>query len=93
MPTLTGTIVDVTGQDISANQIYRITVKADDTRISDTAGGLVSTRAITLPSTPDIEINLEPGMAVLTVVAAGFNISARLQVADGMTTLREALKL
>lgn len=85
MPTLTGTLADVTGQTIS---VRRVSVKATTTRTH--GGGLTTTVPAWLDADGTITVDLQPGPATLTAILDTGQVAIHLHVQDHHTTLHES---
>lgn len=93
MPTLTGSLHDVTGVELTPAMIRRLFVKAPAERASVTNGGvLIVSAPVDLPASGALSIVLEPGPAVLVVdTYAGGPNTYELHVTADMTLLSEAV--
>ena len=93
MPTLTGSVADVTGVALSPAQIRQVFVKAPGERPSLADGGvLIVSAPVQLGSSGSLSVTLEPGPAVLTVdTYAGGPDVYDLYVTADMTLLSEAI--
>lgn len=94
MPTLTGTIADVTGTRIPPTEVVEVLVKAPAPRVSGGNPSQVIT-TVTVPVTVEtngsISVTLDPGVAVLVVRTVKSHDTFSLQVTADMTTIREAI--
>lgn len=94
MPTLTGTIADVTGTPIPVDDVVKVEVKAPAPRV---AGGntaqLITTTTfpVTVTGNGSLSVTLDPGVAVLTIRTFRSHDTFELRVTADMTTLREAI--
>lgn len=93
MPTLTGTLKDVTGVELLAPMIRRVFVKAPMHRPSlADGGGLIVSAPVDLDRSGVLSVELEPGPAVLVVdTFAGGPDTYELHVTADMTLLSEAV--
>ena len=93
MPTLTGTLADVTGTELAPAQIARVYVKAPGNRPSLADGDLLIVSApVTLDLSGNLAVDLEPGPAVLVVdTHHGGPDVYELHVTADMTLLAEAV--
>lgn len=93
MPTLTGTVADVTGTDLASAQIRRVYVKARAHRPSVTDGEmLIVTAPVDLGVSGTLSVALEPGPAVLVVdTHDGGPDVYELHVTADMSLLSEAI--
>lgn len=93
MPTLTGTLADVTGTELQPAQIKQVYVKAPANRPSLADGDLlIVTARVTLEPSGILSVDLEPGPAVLVVdTYAGGPDVYELHVTADMSMLAEAV--
>lgn len=93
MPTLTGSVADVTGVALAPGQIRQVFVKAPGERPSLADGGvLIVSAPVQLGSSGSLSVALEPGPAVLTIdTYAGGPDVYDLYVTSDMTLLSEAV--
>ena len=89
MPTLTGTIHDVTGEQVSPTDIRRVFVKAPKRRAAE-EGVLIVTAPVDLGGSGELAVDLEPGPAVL-VIDTGVIDTIELHVTADMTLITEAM--
>lgn len=92
MPTLTGTLADVTGDELDPADIRSVSVRAPAERPS-LAGGdvLIVSAPVDLARSGVLSVALEPGPAVLVVVTDASRDVYELHVTADMTLLSEAL--
>lgn len=88
MPTLTGTLADVTGQPLPPTAVRHVTVKA--TAVRAHGGGLTTTVPAWIGEAGAITVELQPGPATLTAVLDTGQITIDLLVQDHHTTLHAA---
>lgn len=89
MPTLSGTIQDVTGATLAASDIVRIYVKAPTARTDSDA--LVVSSPVHLSPSGALSLNVRVGDAVLVVVTRRSIDRYVLRVAADMTSLATAV--
>lgn len=94
MPTLSGTIADVTGTPIPPSDVAQVVVKAPAPRV---AGGnpsqviTTTTIPVTVGANGALSVTLDPGVAVLVVRTFRSHDTFELRVTADMTTIREAI--
>lgn len=92
MPTLTGTLADVTGDELDPADIRSVSVRAPAERPSLTGGDvLIVSAPVDLARSGVLSVALEPGPAVLVVVTDASHDVYELHVTADMTLLSEAL--
>lgn len=88
MTTLTGSLAYVTGAQVPASAIRRVTVKAPVPRTSGSA--LIATVPVSVDSAGVLTVDLEPGWATLTADLGDDRCTVELLVEAGMTTIHDA---
>lgn len=93
MPTLTGTLTAITGGTVDTSQVRRAYVRAPRHRASlGSAGGLVVTVPVPVPTSGELSIDLDLGPAILVVDMASGGLDVfDLHVTEDMTLITEAL--
>lgn len=92
MPTLTGTLADVTGDELDPADIRSVSVRAPAERPSLTGGDvLIVSAPVDLARSGVLSVALEPGPAVLVVVTDASRDVYELHVTADMTLLSEAV--
>ena len=94
MPTLTGTLAEITGAPIDPDSLYRVTVRAPSRRASlADQERLVSSVPVPVEVSAGgvISVDLEPGPAILLVEGEGYRDPYELGVTEDMTLLTEAI--
>lgn len=86
MPTLTGTLADVTGQPLVG--VRHALVRASAARAH--GGGLITTVPAWVGDDGAITVDVEPGPAVLTIVLDSGTTTVDLYVRDDHSTLHAA---
>ena len=90
MPSLSGSLVDVTSAPSDATEVW---IRAADGRVSGANVVLEETRRVTVTG-GKFTVNVLPGRAHLVVIHAGMSQEhVPLLVQDGMTTIAEAVRL
>ena len=95
MPTLTGTLAEITGKPIDPDSLHQVTVRAPSRRASlADQSRLVASVAVPVEVSPtgEISVELEPGPAVMLVEGEGLRDVYELGVTADMTLLTEALQ-
>lgn len=88
MPTLTGSLVYVTGQPVIASAIRRVKVRAPAPRVNGPA--LITTLPVQVGVNGALSVDLEPGPATLTADYTAGHAVFDLYVEAGMTTIHQA---
>ena len=94
MPTLTGTLAEITGSPIDPDSLHEVTVRAPSSRASlADQERLVASVAVPVEVSAGgvISVDLEPGPAILLVKGEGLRDTFELGVTEDMTLLSEAL--